>query len=237
MPDTVQTALVAAGAVVVGALITAVASSYSARQKIAELQLTYEQKLRTDYLSNARLYTQSIYVPLSVTLTQISDSYRAFRNKVDLENETAPIDADAAFRSACEQYLSEMATYFKRGASAFLTTELEERLQAFNSFLVESLSVTQPVTRFVVEYGFDLWMMPFVRRGFQRTREVQLTTRQARIFPRGLTIAGLVGFRYRVSTTLAAPIASRDFEERVLHDITGLKILIKEVTLGAHLGK
>jgi len=236
MPDTIQTAAIAAGAVVAGAIITAVASSYSARQKIAELELAHQQKLRTDYLSNARLYTQGLYVPLSITLSHLSDSYRAFRNKVDLVVESAPQDAEDAFRSACRQYLSDMQGYFNRGASAFLTIEIEERLLAFNAFLLESLNVTRAVTKFIVEYGFEVGFIPFGRRSFQLARHVQVPTRRVRLLPRGIISAGLgtVGFSYRTSETLAAPIVSRDFEERIVHDLTSLKALIKEVTLGAH---
>jgi hypothetical protein len=236
MPDTNQTAAIAAGAVVAGAIITAIASSYSARQKIAELELAHQQKLRTDYLSNARLYTQGLYVPLSVTLSNLSDSYRAFRNKVDLEAEKAPQDAEDSFRFECRRYLGEMQSYFGRGASAFLTIEIEERLLAFNAFLLESLNATQAVTKFVVEYSFEVGFIPFGRKNFQFARNIQVTTSRARFFPRGIISAGLgiVGFSYRTSETLAAPIASRDFEERIVRDLTGLKALIKEVTLGAH---
>lgn len=199
MPDTIETAIVAAVAVVVGAAVTAFASSYSARQKIAELRLSNDYKVRADYLSNARLYTQSLYVSLSVTLSAFSEDYRTFRNKVDLETGTAPEDAQAVFRAACQRYLEAMRETFERGASAFLTTELEERLLAFNSFLQESLGATEAVTKLIVEYGVDLRFMPFGRQSFHFSRNLQLPTRQSRLLPRGAISAGLgfVGIEYR----------------------------------------
>ena len=239
MPDNFETALVAAGAVIIGAALTAAAASYSARQKIREITLANEHKLRADYLSNARLYTQTLYVPLSIAVSRLSLAYRTFRNKVDLENGTAPEEAESLFRDACRAYLDSMRESFERGSSAFLTTELEERFLSFNAFLEESLASTTSLTKLVVEYGVDLRFLPFGGSTFQFSRNIQLPTRHSRLFPRGTISAGLgiLGLQYKGSEVLAAPIASRDFEQRALGDMTGLKALIKEVTLGARIAK
>ena len=68
------------------------------------------------------------------------------------------------------------------------------------------------------------------------SRKARLPTKYSRLFPRSSISAslGLIGFSYRGSEILAAPIASRDFEERILNDLTVLRALVKEVTLGAH---
>jgi hypothetical protein len=237
MPEPVITALIAALGVAAGSIITGVASAYAARQKITELEVTYNQKLRSDYLSNARLYTQTLYVPLSVTITNLMNSYFSFRAKADLQAAQAPEDAKATFRQACEEFSTEMQQFFDRGASAFLTTELEERLSSFRSFIAESLTVNELVTKMTVQYDFSLYGMPFLPSSFyQLSRNVRLPSKYSRLLPRGAISAslGLIGFSYRGSEILAAPISSRDFEERILKDLAVLKALVKEVTLGAH---
>ena len=50
MDETLLKALIAAGGVVLGAIVAAVASAYSASQKIRALQLEYAQKLQENYL-------------------------------------------------------------------------------------------------------------------------------------------------------------------------------------------
>lgn len=237
MPETLATSLIAAAGVTVGATLTALASAYSARQKIRELEVTYQQKLRSDYLSNARLYTQGLYVPLSIMITNLMNSYLSFRAKADLQAAQAPDDAKTTFRQACEKFSQEMQEQFDRGASAFLTTELDERLSSFSSFIAESLTMNELVTKMTIQYDFGLQGMPFLPSFFYSfSRKARLPTKYSRLFPRGAISAslGLIGFSYRGSEILAAPIASRDFEERILNDLTVLKALVKEVTLGAH---
>lgn len=77
MVDTPTTAIVAAGGAVIGAGFTAVASAFTARQKIRELDVAYKQRLQDGYLANARAYTHTLYIPLGITLTKLSEAYLA----------------------------------------------------------------------------------------------------------------------------------------------------------------
>ncbi len=60
MEDTLAKALIATVGVVAGALLTALAAAYAARQKTREIELTYQQKLQENYLTNARQYIQGV---------------------------------------------------------------------------------------------------------------------------------------------------------------------------------
>jgi hypothetical protein len=97
-----QTALIAAAASIAAALVTAGASSYTARTRINEVRLTYNQKLHENYLATARAYTNSIYVPLAISLTRLSEAFVHFRDS--LAPKTRAVDAEvlAEFRAGCE---------------------------------------------------------------------------------------------------------------------------------------
>lgn len=152
--DSVNTTLIAAGGVVIGAVATAFASAYSARQKVREIEVSYRLKLSESYLSNARQYTNGVYVPISIALSSFNDSYRRFRACLDDRTRIAQPEAESAFREACYAYLNELSRLYTHGASAFLTSSLEERLGSFHSFLETSMQANNVVSRVVIVYAF-----------------------------------------------------------------------------------
>jgi hypothetical protein len=85
MDGTAINALIATAGVVVGALLTALASTYTARQKTREIELAYERKLEENYLANARQYIEGVYAPLSIALTRLSDAYRVCRGQISFQ--------------------------------------------------------------------------------------------------------------------------------------------------------
>src|SRR6266481_3364947 len=75
----------------------------------------------------------------------------------------APVGSQNQFIGQCRRYLEEISALFERGADAYLTSESEEVLRRFNSFLRESL-VSEKVTRkIVLEVGGSF----FPIRGFE----------------------------------------------------------------------
>ena len=152
------TALIAAAGVVVGAGVTALAAAFSARQKIREVELTYEQKLRDNYLANARQYIYSVYVPIGIALGSLGDAYLAVRQQIDFKARRVAPTAQKAFEDACDSYLRVIDDLFSRGADAFLTSATELRLRSFSSFLRSSRNAKEPTVQMVFQVGRSLFM-------------------------------------------------------------------------------
>jgi hypothetical protein len=223
--------------VIAGALITALASAYAARQKIRELEVSYEQKLRENYLTNARQYTISVYVPLSIAVLKLFEQYQLLKDSLEIKSPSATI-TEQAFRQACKEYENSVSSLFERGAAAYLTSQLEQQLQSFNRFLDASLVASEAVLLRDVEY--HVYIPGFVRlrgrhsfksdRGpIQRAFTSLWGSRRFRInFVPGTSLS------YHMPKLLCAPITSPEFDERMVADIQVIKFLIKEVTLGSH---
>jgi hypothetical protein len=221
----VVTSIVAAVSAITGAAIVAYGKARSARHKLEELRESYEQRLQETYLQNARAYTQSIYIPLSILLSDLSYAFhqdRMRRNSVST--------AEGQLLGAIELFNSGVSDLLSRGAGAFLTAELDERLRAFCSFLDESKDAEVPTLKMVV--GFSL---PFFGTGFRDEVERRITGRFARSLwsPRLSLRLGGLGLSYEANEVLAAPLLSKDFEERFVRETHILNVLVKEVTLGA----
>ncbi len=235
--ETALTAAIAAAAVVIGAVATAIASSYSARQKIKEIEITYLQKLSETYLSNARLYTNSVYVPISIALSKLADHYEDFRLHIDFTTGEANDESKREFREACSEFNRSLTDLINQGSDAFLTTALEHRLRSFASFIRSSSGASETRVRMVFEYEIRTPFMPLMSSTISRriVKESSAHKGSALGLKRlqfSFNVFG-AGFRSLMEEILAAPITSREFEERFLTDIANLKFLIKEVTLGA----
>jgi hypothetical protein len=224
--------LVATGGVVFGAVVTAIASAYSAGQKVREIEVSYKLKLSEAYLSNARQYTSSVYVPIAIALSSLNDSYRRFRAGLDEGTRFVQPDAENAFRDSCNAYLSELSRLYTRGADAYLTTSMEERLASFNSFLETSLRSRRVINQIIVASNF-----PYSFLGLPRLRH----THQFEIEGRSTKMLGIIDAGFQVAhqfidyrrEVLGAPITSIEFEQRIASEMPIIKFLIKEVTLGS----
>jgi hypothetical protein len=231
-PNALFIAIIAACGVGAGAGVTALAAAYAARQKIREVELTYEQKLRDNYLSNARQYTNGIYVPISMALRKLGDAYKTFQADREIDDEA---QAEARFREACDAYESSINELFEKGADAFLTTQLEERLVSFNSFLRASLKADEEIAIAVLTYEMALPVAPWISTA--RSIKKELRGKWAQRFgsnSMSLRVLG-AGMYLDTTETVAAPLTSDAFERRFSIDVTAIKYLIKEVTLGAHI--
>ncbi len=239
MDEKLVAALLGVGGVVLGVIATSIGAAYSARQRIREVELTYRQKLRENYLANARAYLNHVYVPLSTLLTRLSAAYLAFRPYFGGTN-SDPKHADE-FRAACIEFDNRLAELIGAGADAFLTTELEERLDSFRSLLNSSRDATQVRKKVVfgstlggyysgeIESGKQKGGFSWTRVGTAALDSIGTAT--VSIFPL-LPFSPLTQLRFR-QELLSAPITSPEFEKRFMADVRVLRSLVKEVTLGS----
>ena len=223
MESTVITALIAASAAIFGGAIAGIASYMNTRHKIRELEIAGSQKLRENYLQNAREYTQTIYVPLTLAMSKLSDAYSVF-NRNPLTSGT-----NDAFKKAIDQFRDDVQQLRNRGAEAFLTNELEDKLRSFQEFLVSSRGSTTLIRK--AEIGFRVGLGGLA---WAETTTVALIGRSATWWrsPRmSLSLLGL-GFTYEAMVIQSAPVESIEFSTRFTADTGELRYLIKEVTLG-----
>lgn len=230
METTSLNALIGAVAGIVGGLIGAIATWLTGRTKLRHLQIEYEHKLQEKYLENARQYTNGIYVPLSIALSRLSSAFQVLQRYADAESGTLPADRAEAFTINAAEYLKIVTNLTERGADAFLTTQLEEELRAFNDFLEASLSAEMVSVRTVYRASFGVF-------GFRYHWEKRgmLVGKQVRIWGSGPVEMSLfaASMSYQANEVVAAPLGSAEFSRRFAGNVPALKELIKEVTLGA----
>jgi hypothetical protein len=221
------TALIATGGVVLGAVLAALGAIYAAKKKAQEVELTYAQRLQDSYLENARLYLNSIYLPVHLALARLVTEYRTFRVHVDPKTRVAELGHEDAFKVEVNKYDRELQELLQRAAGAFLTTALEERLESFNEFLRQSLDATELRVASIVELSAG-WS------SFRTSRVQEVAT--SRRLPLNSISLHLPGIFLSVRETVVqyAPLVSREFEKRFVQDAALLRALIKEVTLGTH---
>jgi uncharacterized membrane-anchored protein YhcB (DUF1043 family) len=232
MSEKVIIGIVAGLAALLGALITSLASAYSSRQKIKEIEIQYQQKLLDTYLTNARSYTNTLYVPLILLLGKLGDAYQQFRKDLDIDTETVSQDSKTIFENACREFDKKLQDLFDKGADAFLTTQLEERLRSFRLFIINSLGANEPIVKTVRKYSLNYAFLP--KLGQQEfSSEIRGKKAKMAIVLSGFSFDFLgIGFSYKIADVLASPITSKEFEVRISKDIPLIKYLIKEVTLG-----
>jgi hypothetical protein len=238
MDDNILKVAIGTAGVLLGAIITALASAYSARQKVREIELTYKQKLHESYLTNARQYIKSVYIPLSIALLKLLDRYLKFRDYSKLNpNEMGDIGLEQ-FQQAYQEYKEVVSNLLERGADAYLTAQLEQRLQSFNRFLDASMTAQNPVISRVLDYrvyipGTIRYSGSLTVKSDKGVMERVLTSMFGR---RRFNLNPIPGISvlYQMPELLAAPITSVEFQERMIQDIQDMKFLIKEVTLGSH---
>lgn len=230
--EKVITGLIAAVSAIVGAIVAAIAKGYASKQKIQELRLIYEQKLEEGYLINAREYTQAVYVPINVALTSLNF---AFQNLLARKTEKGTLSEDAInkFKNESTNFQGTIKNLSERGANAFLTTELDEKLQSFCSFLYSSPSASEPVIKVIFQY-----FLPFIGKSRYKGHVAREAKGKWAKFFKSQKFSWEfslfdVGFSYEAEEILAAPIGSKEFEFRFSKDFHILSSLIKEVTLGS----
>jgi len=167
---------------------------------------------------------------LVVSLTKLHNAYEKFREFVDFEHAKTPEQPLAEFIAEIQTYLKVIDDLMARGADAYLTLELDERLQNFHQFLRRSVTAAHVGMKVVLESNLAL---PFAPTQFSLSRTLRVSPGARLPMVPGFRVAlGGISFRY-VSMLLSAPLSSREFESRFQTDVVATKILIKDVTLGS----
>lgn len=214
---------IAAVAAVAGAAIAALASYLNTRHKIRELEHAASQRMRENYLQNAREYSKAIYIPLALMISSLSDAYESFQRSPVA---SGPLDS---FREAIDKFEREVKLLRDHGAEAFLTNELEDRLRSFTEFLRASRDATTIARR--AEIGFRIG---FGGMAWGETNAVSLVGNAAtwwRSPKMSLSLPG-IGFTYEAIVIQFAPPGTKEFALRFTADSGAIRFLIKEVTLG-----
>lgn len=214
------TPVIAGAAAILAAAVTAYATAYAARRKVAELRLANSFEQAKQYLESARNYSERVYLPLSVSAYKLHNSFLTYRAAIDADQATTTV-----FTDECKEFITAVDSLFMRGAAAVLTLRLDETITLFVSFLRESLTSTRSVR------GTSI---------IQEFLNVMLTTMSVTlplITPLSFFRVGPLlelGTKQSGPTWVAAPIASSEFEEQFLTYINAIKSGIKEVTLGGY---
>lgn len=226
------TPLIAAGAAIAAALVTALSAAYVARRKVAELELTNSFDLSKQYLESARNYTQSVYLPLSVDVYKLHDSfltYKASGKPVERSAINGLPSVRERFENDCRLFIGETRTRFYQGAGAVLTIRLDKDITSFISFLQESLDLEEVVQK----KSFDLGLAA------RMAGRVALTAASIIVPAIGIatdistgTLLSFGSEKPAEQKVIAAPIMSDTFEEQFDVFIVSIKFGIKQVTLG-----
>jgi hypothetical protein len=223
--DTVATALIAAGAVVLGGALTTLGTLITARNKLAELQLVHRQQLADAHLQSARSHTETIYIPLNAALSELADAFLVLREQISEQPNTTSSTAVDSFREAIHAFLLQVRDITGGGKDAYLTADFDAGLREFTAFLRASLTATAVREKLVVEIAGALAAtVPLVVGPFTGS-----LMRSAVKLSAGAFGFGAVAERDEV---LAAPLTDRRFEQRFQRDMAALKSSIRHVTLG-----
>lgn len=226
LDPTVLVALVGLISVVISAGIGAIVSRWHTSSRFREeLQKLSVERLNNQsdlYLKNAREQAGTVYIPLSSSLAMLKASFQNYVYQGHREEHLME------FRDQIDVFIDELHNLERRGATAYITTELEDVLIKFAVFLRASKTAT--VTAVDITYNFNLGMT-----GFNTTRSGSTITRTSKaVRPKisaSISVAG-IGADVRVSDVIQAPIVTDDFQARFERDTHRLSVLIKEVTLG-----
>jgi hypothetical protein len=220
-------------ATVCAALVAAVAGYMAGGWKVREVKLAYEQRIRDTYLENARKVTGDVYVPLAIAISHLTKAYGEFRLHIDFDQLTAPQGAANRFKGSCNNFKTMVDDLFARGGSAYLTLPLEEELSDFALFLAASQSATGVTKKLTLSPRFyGTGTSHVILSG---ARAVSFAAEIARTLSAAASLTlPLAGIQFGVrEDTIASPLTSREFEQRLQVSTIRISSLIKEVTLGS----
>ena len=229
MDDGTIKALIGGAAALAGGLIGTFVAAFNAKQKIKELELAHSHALQETYLTNARQYIKTIYVPISLSLTKLSMAYYDFRKHNSPDDALSDEERDV-FKSAMTDFVTTIDGLLARGTSAFLTNDLDNQLLSFKNFVNESVAASTPVSKVVISYSARLF-----GNDLGSSKAFTVSGKKAAFWLGSFGFSQLgFGIRFSGEEILAAPPDSSLFEERFMRDTNALNYLVKEVTLGAY---
>lgn len=223
------TSLIAAGAAIIAAFVTAASSSYVARRKVTELQLSNSFELAKQYLESARNYTQSVYLPLAIEVYKLQDAFLTYKVAQQTWKETKPNGPSSPrerLENDCWLFIDAVGELSRHGATAVLTVRLDEDIASFISFLRESMATERVVRK-------RSSIQTFTRSVLTGVALVAPIIGPAGAIPtKDLLEFGIESVtKYEIS---AAPIVSDEFEKQFSIYVSAISYGIKQVTLGGY---
>lgn len=225
---TVLVALVGMISAIVSAVVGALVSYFQTSRKF-ELEMRKSgversHALGEEYLSRAREHSEEVYIPLSSAIARLKSSYKRYQF-----TGRQPLDL-AGFKQEIAAFIAELERLERRGATAFVTTELEERILSFANFLRASQGATAVEMHSFVDYNLGTGL---TGTWFSGSAKVSGKT-AARLAPLAHSTLRIPGITLEVSTTdlIRAPLNSEEFQARFERDTHLVSVLVKEVTLG-----
>lgn len=231
MSDGVLIAVIGIGAAAAGGLVGVFGSMVAARSRIQALEIAYEQRLEEKYLSSAKEYKISLYMPLATSMATLGIEFGDFQSSSGATRKS--------FVQSIERFSEELDEMILRGASALMIAPLDKWLVSFRRFLCNSVDAEDAKVERRIEFSARMLFSAVGRRGDITVGRVGSFI--AEIVKFGLSIMSPVvgiglGFptiRVLRDEIIRAPLESREFESRFLADSERINTLIKEVTLGA----
>lgn len=226
LDPTVLVALIGVLSVVLSAGIGGSVSRWHTASKFRdELQKLRLERLNEQsdlYLKNAREQIGTIYVPLSSELAVLKASFQnyVYQGKADEQLES--------FTNQIDKFIEELQALELRGATAYITTELEDLMIKFIVFLRSSKNASETIVD--ITYDFNLGIGGWKTQHSSSVQRIVPGVKQTTLSA-SISIPGIDG-NVRVSDVIQAPINSDAFQARFERDTYRLSILIKEVTLG-----
>lgn len=224
---TVLVALIGVLSVAVSAGIGAFVSRWHTASKFQDelhkLRLERLNEQRDSYLENARKQIGTVYVPLSAELAALKAVFQNYLYQGKTDEKLSELNIQV------EKFVTKLQELELRGATAYVTTELEDVLIKFVVFLRASQIASETLVDITYDFSMKVLGFGLQRAGSQVARVSSATSKG---FSASISAAG-IGADVRISDIISAPINSEDFQARFERDSHRLSLLIKEVTLGS----
>ncbi|MCD1643094.1 hypothetical protein [Aurantimonas coralicida] len=220
-------------ATILAAIVAGAAGYATAGWRVREIRLAYEQKIRDNYLENARQVGADLYVPLAIAIAKLNERYYQLRVHANFETIWAPPGAINRFKGAVSSFNAELENLISRGATAYLTLDLESELSSFQSFLRESVNAEDVTRKYTLEASLSGFINPIRYRGKIKDTGILVGISRASAAAVPLSMGlGPINLENR-QEIISAPLASKEFEQRYKEGSLLISSLIKEVTLGS----
>jgi hypothetical protein len=213
IPLWAQFVLALLGSSFFGALASVIVSPIVARQQIRQLEITYHQKLNDNFIQNTRQYIDTLYIPISRSLSKLDDSYKIYKRRKSalrsMRNGTVTISPPRPPEETSAKIQSLIPPY--RGTTEEALHELTQACGNFRKLMDE-----------ITEQGRDVYLpMEFDERLRSLTHLLKAAGEdRILVASTGIDIEGNL------------QIDGKEFEKRYLEDMRYLKSFIKDVTLG-----
>ncbi len=201
-----------------GALASVIVSPIVARQQIRQLEITYRQKLNDNLIQNTSQYIDTLYIPISKSLSKLDDSYKIYKRRKSvlrsIRGGTVTISPPRPPEETHTKIHSLIPPY--RGATEEALHELTQACGDFRKLMEE-----------ITEQGSDNYLpMEFDERLRSFTRLLKAAGEDSTfVASTGIDIEGNL------------QIDGKEFEKRFLEDMRYLKSFVKDITLGTTLNK